>query len=78
MYVYIIRSIKFPTETYVGLSMDYKKRLIDHNAGKSMHTSKFKPWTLEIVVWFKDDEKAVGFEKYLKNHSGRSFRAKHF
>ena len=77
MYVYIIRSIHFPTETYVGSSADFKQRLKDHNNGKSSHTSKFKPWKLEVVVWFGDDSKAITFEKYLKSHSGRSFRPKH-
>jgi putative endonuclease len=78
MYVYIIRSLKRPDQTYVGSSQDFKKRLVEHNSGKSTHTSKFKPRKLEIVVWFDNDLKAIEFEKYLKNHSGRAFREKHF
>ncbi len=69
MYVDIIRSIQHPDQTYVGSSQDFKKRLTEHNTGKSPHTSKFKPWKLEVVVWFDDDLKAVEFEKYLKSHS---------
>jgi len=52
--------------------------LNEHNSGKSPHTSKFKLWIYENAFWFKSKEKAIAFEKYLKGHSGRAFRAKHF
>ena len=44
--VYIIRSIEFPDEEYIGATEDLKRRLPEHNAGKSAHTAKFKPWKL--------------------------------
>jgi len=47
-YVYIIRSIDFPEQEYVGATADLKRRIPEHNAGKSAHTAKFKPWQL---VW---------------------------
>ena len=78
MYVYIIRSVLKPAESYVGLTSDLKKKLNEHNSGKSPHTSKFKLWIYENAFWFKSKEKAIAFEKYLKGHSGRAFRAKHF
>jgi len=78
MYVYIIRSVKHPLQTYVGSTQNLKKRLIEHNSGKSPHTSKYKPWYFENAVWFKDEAKAFQFERYLKGHSGLAFRAKHF
>lgn len=48
-YVYILRSINFPDEKYMGTSEDLKRRMSDHNAGKSTHTSKFSPWEL---LWY--------------------------
>ena len=78
MYVYIIRSIPYPEQIYIGLAEDYKKRLLDHNSGKSPHTSDFKPWEIENFIWFKDGKKAAVFEKCFKSHSGRAFWAKHF
>jgi|ERR1700722_3981446 GIY-YIG catalytic domain-containing protein len=43
-YVYILRSINFPKQEYVGATADLKRRLPEHNAGKSTHTAKFRPW----------------------------------
>jgi predicted GIY-YIG superfamily endonuclease len=42
-YVYIIRSIYFPEHEYVGATAALKRRIPEHNAGKSAHTAKFKP-----------------------------------
>jgi putative endonuclease len=75
-YVYIIRSITFPDEIYIGATSDLKKRLADHEAGRSPHTAKFKPWSLECYMAFPDKQKAYDFEKYLKSHSGRAFANK--
>ncbi|MEO8326749.1 MAG: GIY-YIG nuclease family protein [Nitrospirota bacterium] len=45
-YVYLIRSKSHPKQSYIGISSDLKKRLIVHNSGISVHTSKFMPWKL--------------------------------
>ncbi len=75
-YVYLIRSMKFPNQTYVGLTSDVQRRLAAHNAGQSPHTSKYKPWQLVAFVGFLDEQKATEFEKYLKSGSGRAFAYK--
>ena len=75
-YVYIIRSVCSPEQEYVGATADLKRRMLEHNAGKSAHTSKFKPWELVWYCAFPDKYKALGFEKYLKSHSGRAFAKK--
>lgn len=75
-YVYLIRSLESPNQTYVGLTSDVKKRLAAHNAGQSPHTSKYKPWQLVAFVGFLDELKATEFEKYLKSGSGRAFAFK--
>src|SRR5579871_2055326 len=36
-YVYIIRSANFPEQEYIGATGDLKRRLPEHNAGKSAH-----------------------------------------
>jgi putative endonuclease len=45
-YVYILRRKFHPNETYIGSTSDLRKPLAEHNAGKSIHSNKFKPWEL--------------------------------
>jgi putative endonuclease len=75
-YVYIINSLAEPEQFYVGMTDNVETRLLDHNSGKSSHTSKYKPWRMVFYCWFDDVEKAQAFEKYLKSGSGRAFAAK--
>lgn len=75
-YVYLLESIDFPGETYIGLTDDLRKRLAAHNNGQAKHTSKFKPWRLVTYLGFSDTETAVAFERYLKSSSGRAFAKK--
>jgi putative endonuclease len=75
-YVYIIRSVSEPTQTYTGATADLKQRISDHNAGKSIHTAKYPPWELEFYAAFPEKQVAYDFERYLKSHSGRAFTKK--
>ena len=75
-YVYMLRSVSHPDQTYIGFSMDLKKRLAAHNSGQSSHTSKYKPWMLATYLAFSDKAQALSFEKYLKSHSGKAFANK--
>jgi putative endonuclease len=75
-YVYLIRSISYPDQKYVGITSDVKSRLKAHNEGKSSHTAKFKPWEMITYIAFSDPSQAVNFEKYLKTGSGRAFANK--
>jgi putative endonuclease len=75
-YVYLLQSVDYPDETYVGLTDDLRSRFSAHNAGRSPHTAKFKPWRLVSYVAFADEHKAVEFERYLKTASGRAFAKK--
>ena len=75
-YVYLLESINFSDETYIGLTDDLRKRLAAHNAGQARHTKKFKPWRLVTYLAFSDEDKAVAFERYLKSSSGRAFAKK--
>ena len=73
-YVYIIRSIEYPGQLYVGQTDDLKKRLSNHNSGTTPHTDKYKPWKIIFYCAFRDKNKAVEFEAFLKSGSGREFR----
>jgi putative endonuclease len=39
-YVYLLRSLSYPDQKYVGITEDLKKRHADHNNGLSKHTAK--------------------------------------
>lgn len=77
-YVYMLRSINFPDQTYIGFTEDLKARLRVHNTGQSKHTAKFSPWQLISYHAFVDKRKAQEFEYYLKTGSGKAFASKRF
>jgi predicted GIY-YIG superfamily endonuclease len=76
-FVYVLESAD-GQHWYFGVTNDVKRRLAEHNAGKSTHTNKFKPWILRLCVTFRGHKRAEEFEDYLKSHSGRAFMKKHF
>jgi predicted GIY-YIG superfamily endonuclease len=45
-YVYLLESLRVPDQRYVGVTADLRRRLAEHNSGKSPHTSKFMPWRI--------------------------------
>ncbi|MBN1804598.1 MAG: GIY-YIG nuclease family protein [Sedimentisphaerales bacterium] len=75
-YVYILRSVNNPGRYYTGFTEDLDARLKEHNQGKCTHTSKYVPWEIKTFVGFKNHEKAIEFEKYLKTSSGRALAKK--
>ncbi|MGB8277723.1 MAG: GIY-YIG nuclease family protein [Methylovirgula sp.] len=75
-YVYLIESVAAVSERYVGVTSDLKNRLRDHNAGNSLHTSKFRPWRLVTYIAFSNRTNAESFERYLKSGSGHAFAKK--
>lgn len=75
-YVYLIRSLSDPGQRYVGMTADLKRRMAEHNSGKSPHTSKFRPWELATYIAFSDRKQAESFEAYLKSGSGHAFANK--
>lgn len=77
-YVYLIRSLSFPSKTYTGNTTNIDQRLEAHNSGGSPHTKKYKPWELILMLGFKDKIKATAFEEYLKSGSGIAFAKKRF
>lgn len=75
-FVYMLRSISTPNQTYIGYTTDVEARLKVHNKKSSPHTTKFAPWELEAYFGFKEEQTAHAFELYLKTYSGRAFAKK--
>jgi putative endonuclease len=76
-YVYLLQSLHHPDRRYVGLTSDFEARVRAHNAGKSPHTCRHRPWRLVVAIGFEDDCRAEQFERYLKSGSGRAFANRH-
>ncbi len=75
-FVYILKSEK-DGSLYVGTTEDVKKRLTEHNDGKSKYTSSKRPYKLKWFCCFSTKTSALSFEKYLKQGSGFAFARKH-
>ena len=74
-YVYILRDST--GRIYTGYSNDLKKRLQYHQ-GHSVNTTKnYSDPTLIWYCAFKNKQRALAFEKYLKAGSGHAFAKKH-
>jgi len=77
-YVYLLVSIEYPDQIYIGYTKDVYQRFKTHNNGGSPHTAKYKPWSLVAYFAFENQPVALNFEKYLKSQSGRAFVKKKF
>ncbi|ESY71424.1 excinuclease ABC subunit C [Mesorhizobium sp. LNHC252B00] len=76
-YVYLLESKAVGGERYIGVTSDLKRRIAEHNAGKSSHTSKFLPRRIVTYIGFSNRARATSFERYLKSGSGHAFANKH-
>ena len=75
-YVYLLRSISDPKQTYTGFTHDLRHRMNQHNCGHSAHTRKYPPRELVFYAAFQGEVAARKFESYLKSGSGRAFAHK--
>ncbi|MES2930507.1 MAG: GIY-YIG nuclease family protein [Patescibacteria group bacterium] len=69
-YVYILKSKK-NAKLYKGFTNDLKRRLLEHNSGKSDFTSRNGPWELIYYEAFQRKIDAQNEEKFLKSGKGR-------
>ena len=76
--VYVLRSAQHSTRYYTGVASDVTARLAAHNAGRCPHTADGRPWHLDVLVKFADEQRALAFERYLKSGSDCSFAKRHF
>jgi len=69
-YVYILQST-VDRSLYIGYTTDYRRRLKEHNRGKSKAAKPFRPWKLIYYEAFLNKTDAKAREKYLKSGWGR-------
>ena len=70
--VYAIQSEK-DGRIYVGITDDIKRRLKEHEAGKTKSTKGYRPWKLVYSELIKDRASARDIEKKLKSGFGKEF-----
>ena len=75
--VYVLKNADNPPRFYTGVTADLDARLGAHNAGRCSHTAQHRPWTVDVLVKFADEARALKFEKYLKSGSGVEFARRH-
>ena len=72
--VYILLSLKDSQRYYIGFTeKDLRQRLAEHNSAESGYSKRYAPWIVETYISFLNKDKAVAFEKYLKEGSGHAF-----
>ena len=70
-YVYIVQCAN--GTLYTGTARDVKKRLAEHNSGKSSFTKGGVPWQVIYTESFQTISEARKREKYLKSGQGRIY-----
>jgi predicted GIY-YIG superfamily endonuclease len=76
-YVYVLKNSEIAPRYYTGLTSDVSSRLAQHNAGNCRYTAKYRAWSIDVVIEFADERRAVAFERYLKSGSGVAFAHRH-
>lgn len=71
-YVYVLKSAK-DGSWYTGFTNDLRKRLNQHNLGKSTWTKSRKPFEVIYAEMSKNEEDARSREKYLKSGMGKRY-----
>jgi predicted GIY-YIG superfamily endonuclease len=64
-YVYILQS-ENSHHFYVGITDDLRARLVKHNAGEVLHTSKYLPWRLKTYIAFSNPRQGIPFRKVFE------------
>ncbi len=76
-FVYILKSERHAARYYTGVTADVFARLATHNDGGCVHTATGGPWSIDVVLEFADEQRALAFERYLKSGSGNAFAKRH-
>lgn len=76
-FVYVLKNAEVPPRYYTGLTSNMAARLAGHNGGGCTSTSKHGPWSVDVLIEFADERRAVAFERYLKSGSGVAFSKRH-
>jgi putative endonuclease len=74
-YVYLIRTLKgYFNKTYVGYTIDLKKRLNKHNSNLGAKSTKGYKWEIVYKKRFFSKKKALSFEYILKKDRNERLR----
>lgn len=76
-FVYVIKNMEVPPQYYTGITSNFPDRLANHNQQNGHHTSKHRPWKLDLLIEFTDEDRAIRLERYLKSGSGVAFAKRH-
>jgi putative endonuclease len=71
-FVYVLKSVNF-NKFYVGQTENIRKRINEHNSGKTRSIKAFIPYDLIYYELFDLRKDAVRREKYLKSGAGREY-----
>ena len=71
-YVYILKSHK-DNIYYTGCTSDLRKRLSEHNEGKSQYTKSHGPYELIYYEACLNKQDAFARERYLKSGMGKRY-----
>ncbi|MFA5870663.1 MAG: GIY-YIG nuclease family protein [Candidatus Paceibacterota bacterium] len=69
-YVYILKSKK-TGRLYKGFTKDLRKRIIEHNKGKTISSKFGIPWKIAYYEAFENEKDARREELFLKSGKGR-------
>ena len=67
LYVYVLKNCDSKPRYYTGLTSDLARRLAEHNSNGPHRTCRYRPWSIDVVIEFTDERRAVAFERYLKS-----------
>lgn len=67
-YFYLLQSQNNPSEIYTGSTSDLKKRVKEHNEGKSASTKRYIPWLLAYYEAYVSEKDARLREHSFKKH----------
>ena len=68
-YVYMIKSIKYgKIKTYVGYTINLKKRLNAHNLGKGAKSTRGRYWKIIFKKRYLNKSSALKMEYFIKNN----------
>ncbi|HRN90135.1 MAG TPA: GIY-YIG nuclease family protein [Candidatus Saccharibacteria bacterium] len=71
-YVYVLKSLK-NGNWYTGCTSDLRKRVAEHNNGKSTFTKSHGPYELVYYEASKNKNDAYARERYLKSGMGKRY-----
>ena len=64
----MLKSKSIKPITYVGYTINLKKRIFQHNAGKGAKFTRGRTWKLIYKEIFKSKNKAISREYYIKKN----------